>query len=53
MAENLCQMTTGQTVGGAAARGPLPGNVAGRFEPDALCPPYEGRTGMHSKAHPS
>jgi len=37
------QNTRAQQPGGAAARGPQADNPAGRFEPDALVPPYEGR----------
>lgn len=37
------QQTRAQQPGGAAARGPQTDNPAGRFEPDALVPPYEGR----------
>jgi hypothetical protein len=38
------QNTRAQQPGGAAARGPQTDNPAGTFEPDALVPPYEGRT---------
>lgn len=38
------QETYTEPPGGRAARGPQTENPAGRFEPDALVPPYEGRS---------
>ncbi|MCW2632293.1 MAG: hypothetical protein JWR88_1255 [Pseudonocardia sp.] len=44
------QNTRAQQPGGAAARGPQTDNPDGRFEPDAMVPPYEGRNDKTGRA---